>query len=178
MERNPARCPAPHNFRPAGNVKHPKLELTEPQFRKMRKTNVQLAGLSYERRAQKYLQAAFPHHYIAGPWFSFCRGDSLQRDWCQPDGLLIDIVAGLITLIEIKLRHTSDAWWQTRHLYLPVISAFFGTEMWKFNILEIVRWYDPDTQFPERYHLVPQVGILQPDKFGVHIWKPRKEEKK
>ena len=173
--RNDARCPPPRNFHPAGTVHSPKLELTEPMFKRSRSTEAQAAGIRYERKAQAYLCTTFPHHYIAGPWFSYQRGDEAKRIWCQPDGLLIDIKVGYICLIEIKLRHTSDAWWQTRHLYLPVIKSLFGEETWRYGIIEVVRWYDPDIQFPERYKLVPELNRVCPEKFGVHIWKPRAE---
>ena len=167
------RCPAPRNFSPAGFVIKPKLELEEPQFIKPYKVRgVRAAGMRYEKKVQRYLLDTFPHHYIASPWFTFEKNDGAKRIWCQPDGLLIDIRAGLITIIEVKLRHTSDAWWQTRQLYLPVVRRLFGTSRWDYNILEIVRWYDPDTLFPERYKLCPEIGNLPVDKFGVHIWKP------
>jgi hypothetical protein len=128
--------------------------------------------MRYERKVQCYLLDIFPHHYIASPWFTFQKHEGDKRVWCQPDGLLIDLQLGLITLVEVKLRHTSDAWWQTRQLYLPVVRRLFGSRMWEYNILEIVRWYDADTLFPERYKLCPEIGGLAVDKFGVHIWKP------
>lgn len=167
------RCPPPRNFSPAGYVTNPRLELTEPQFIKLhRVTGARAAGMRYERKVQRYLFDIYPHHYIASPWITFEKTKGAKRIWCQPDGLLIDIRFGLITVVEIKLRHTSDAWWQTRQLYLPVVQRLFGTLMWEYNILEIVRWYDADTLFPERYKLCPEIGVLAIDKFGVHIWKP------
>ena len=167
------RCPPPRNFTPAGYVEHPRLELQQPQFIKLHRVKgARAAGMAYERKVQRYLLDTFPHHYVASPWFTFISNGGAKRKWCQPDGLLIDIRNGLITIVEVKLRHTSDAWWQTRQLYLPVLQRLFGTLMWKYNILEIVRWYDADTLFPERYKLAAEIGGLPVGKFGVHIWKP------
>ncbi|NIS77766.1 MAG: hypothetical protein GTO00_09170 [Deltaproteobacteria bacterium] len=118
------------------------------------------------------LQKEFPLYFVSGPWFNFINDERMERQWCQPDGLLVDILQGLVTIVEVKLRHTSDAWWQTRHLYEPVMRRFFDERLWKFNVLEIVRWYDPDVRFPERYKMVGGVDELEPGKFGVHIWKP------
>ena len=130
--------------------------------------------------------SAREHSYIPGPWFRFAQvapyGDSSARSrswsqpwlWCQPDGLDIDIRRGLITIVEFKLQHTSAAWWQTRRLYEPVVKAVFGTELWRFAIVEIVKWFDPDTAFPERFSFIPHLSAITPGGFHVHIWNPRR----
>lgn len=167
------RYPPPRNFTPAGGASNVRLELVAPGFIRYKKpTGVRAAGIRYEGKVQKHLMHVFPHKYVPGPWFTFKSDQVEKRKWCQPDGLIIDIRLGLITIVEIKLRHTCDAWWQTRRLYEPVVQAFFGTTNWLYNVLEVVRWYDPDTRFPERYRLVPEPDGLQADKFGIHIWKP------
>jgi hypothetical protein len=92
--------------------------------------------------------------------------------WCQTDGLLFDVDRGLITLVECKYQHTSDAWWQLKMLYLPVLRTIFPG--WEFATVEVVKWYDPATKIPEPVFLLPDVGAAQPGKFNVHIWNPRR----
>lgn len=91
--------------------------------------------------------------------------------WCQTDGLLIQPQGGLITIVEIKYQHTPDAWFQLRELYEPVVRRAFGPA-WEVALLEVVKWYDPSTFFPERHlmcadPLHPPIGSI-----GVHIWAP------
>lgn len=78
---------------------------------------------------------------------------------------------GRILLVEVKYQHTVDAWWQTKHLYAPVLERIFPRELWRVEVCEIVRWYDPATAFPE-----PVALCARPEersqRFKVHIWKP------
>ena len=113
------------------------------------------------------------------PWLRFAQllpagARSRSWSWCQPDGLDIDIRRGLITIVEFKLQHTSAAWWQTRQLYEPVVKAVFGAAQWAFSIVEIVKWFDPDTAFPERFSFIPSLADARPGAFHVHIWNPRR----
>lgn len=164
-------CPPPRNFRPAGRLREVRLELRTPGFVKPRKVSgVRAAGISYERKCQAMLMEAFPLNYVQGPWFSFFIEGQHKLQYCQPDGLLIDIKQGLITIVEIKLRHTTDAWWQTRHLYVPVVGKLFGDKMWKYSIIEVVKWFDPDVVFPEKFQMLRDISHTRPGEFGVHIW--------
>lgn len=92
--------------------------------------------------------------------------------WCQPDGLLFLPYIGQITIVECKLQHTSDAYWQLRWLYLPVIAKAFPATEWNYGVCEVVKWYDPAVHFPERVKLRKDVRSTKPNEFGVHIWKP------
>jgi hypothetical protein len=109
---------------------------------------------------------------VDSPWFTFrSAGDNAIR-WCQPDGLLFQPLDSLLTVIEIKLQHTSDAWWQTQQLYLPVIAQVFPPALWRYNICEIVKWFDPHTNFPWKFKMCEHPLMLAPNTFGVHICKP------
>jgi hypothetical protein len=79
---------------------------------------------------------------------------------------------GKIIVVEMKLQHTAEAWWQLRYLYLPVLTKAFPPSLWKFAVCEVTKWYDPATVFPERVKLKAEVLDTAPDEFGVHIWKP------
>lgn len=100
--------------------------------------------------------------------------DANQNDerWCQPDGLYIDLRAGIVTIVEIKLKHTDAAWFQLHELYAPVVGRCFGTALWNLRFCEIVRWYDPSIPFPGRHYLRPRIEETRPGETGVVIWSP------
>ena len=110
---------------------------------------------------------------ILGPWIKFKSANQPGKFlWCQPDALILNIRLGTINIVEIKLRHTSDAWWQIRSLYEPVVRRIFGKE-WEYLPIEIVKWFDPHTKFPERLEFVKDVidiPMLSPGKFHIYVW--------
>lgn len=160
--------PAPLSFRPAGKVLSAKLSLP-PALRQKRYTGRRLAGVQYERKVQVHLEGIYGPRYLAGPWLQFYTGGAWR--WCQPDGLLLDPVRGRITIVEVKYQHTSDAWWQVRGLYEPVLRVIFPASLWSFDACEVVKWYDPATLFPEKTVLAQDVGMEHPS-FKVHICRP------
>lgn len=92
--------------------------------------------------------------------------------WAQPDGLLFNIPAGRVTIFELKLKHTPDAWWQLRHKYAPIVSAWLeGT--YEVEVCEMVQWYDGQASFPEHVLLTPRPETLTQGVFGVFIWHPK-----
>lgn len=126
----------------------------------------------YEKKGHEYLLGEYEEKYLPSPWIRFTDTISDRTRWCQPDGLLIELERGVITLVEFKYQHTSDAWWQLRQLYEPVVKYLFPGEEWKFHVCEVVKWYDPATVFPERISMAPAIHSLRDNDFGVHIWKP------
>jgi hypothetical protein len=163
----------PRNFKPAGALSWAEHSPISPPFVKNPyRKGARGRGLAYEAKVHKEFEERFPEGYVAGPWFRFrAVGDKKDR-WCQPDGLLFVPQIQRIFLIEIKLRHTADAWWQTRLLYLPILAHLFPESMWDFCICEVVRWFDPATSFPESFDMLPDLLGAQPSRFGVHILKP------
>lgn len=129
-------------------------------------------GTKYESKVQDMLTHTYGDFYVDGPWFRFWSTSNDRVRYCQPDGLLFDLHGRSITIIEVKLKHTTEAWWQLRHLYVPVIAALFPPTVWTLKVCEIVRWYDPATVYPERVALVPNVLAVGDKDFGVHIWRP------
>lgn len=149
--------------------------LSEPSFinHRRRSRGKRAAGLAYEKKAKAYLETLTPHFH-PGPWLQFRSADNRAWRWCQPDGLIVDLPQGLITIVEIKLQHTSDAWWQVRQLYAPVLRALFGSDLFDFAALEVVKWFDPATRFPEHFERVPDpLSFASRDAFGVHIYSGR-----
>lgn len=118
---------------------------------------------------QSALEDEYGGLYLPGPWFEFYSSGVSHKRWCQPDGLLFQPYDHTITIIEIKLQHTADAWWQTKMLYLPVVAAVFPPELWCYNICEIVKWLDPATHFPWPTRRVGNLAMLKMNDFGIHI---------
>lgn len=141
---------------------------SKPFFiRRGRKRGRRALGVKYEARGHEHFQAEFGERYVASPWFSF--HDAGELRYCEADGLLFDWERGVITIVEFKYQHTTNAWWQLEHLYEPIIRALFPD--WDVAKLEVVKWYDPDVNFP-RFKFCANIDTLKNGELGVHIWKP------
>lgn len=129
--------------------------------------------MKYEQQVQEHFLDLMPDKYVPGPWLYFNGEHGVQ--WCQPDGLIVDLRGGKIVIVEIKYQHTTDAWWQMRHLYLPVLQHIFPESLWDFKLLEVVKWFDGMLQWPEQVRPVAHpldVLTVSGSSTGVHIWKP------
>ena len=144
-------CPPPKRFSAAVGVESAIFLPGKPQFIKRGRSRGRFAvGVKYEREVQEFLSlfalGRTELEYRNGPWLEF--QDDSGRRWCQPDALLINWKAFECLICEVKYQHTSDAWWQLKHLYLPVLRV--ALPGFSFRLLEIVHWYDPLTAWPER----------------------------
>ena len=169
-------CPPPHNFHPARDVswakfiKTPAFASKSPKLRGAR-----AEGIRYEKKVHRYIKETFPDLHINAPWLEFRAKFARRSKICQPDALIINPRLGTITVIEIKLQHTSNAWWQVRRLYTPVVEKIFGNS-WKYLALEVVHWFDPHTKFPEHCEFInslEELHLLAPGKFYIHIYSGR-----
>lgn len=144
---------------------------TGPPFahKRRRHTSVQKAGIAYERKVQGLLAQVYGDLYVPSPWFTYrLRGPRTRRaSWCQPDGLLFEPGRQRITCIEVKLRHTPDAWHQLFEQYIPLLR--FAFTAWKVAGCEVVRWYDPAISCPQRAFLCKRPEDVNLNAFGVHI---------
>ena len=169
----PKTAAPPRNFKPAGIVEWVEHSTSPPPFIKpTKRRGRRAAGERYERKIQAELELNYEEYYVSGPWFIFGELGTERTRWCQPDGLLFQPLYSTITIIEIKLQHTSDAWWQVKQLYHPVVARAFPPDLWRYNFCEIVKWHDPEVEFPEGYRLVPDPLALGIGQFGCHIMKP------
>ena len=159
---------APEGFNPAGRVLSANFA-KPPALRRKRYTGRRLEGVRYEKKVQEYLEGLYGDRYIPSPWLRFFAGNKWR--WCQPDGILLDFLHGVITVVEVKYQHTSDAWWQVRQLYIPVLRELFPEKLWRFEACEVVKWYDPATVFPENTVLALEPSMAHPA-FKIHIWRP------
>lgn len=126
-------------------------------------------GLRYERKALAYLEAK-SEWFLPSPWLIYIIGG--RPHWCQPDGLHFDLVRGIITVVEVKYSHTTDAYRQLRQVYRPVLGRLFPAPDWTIRLVEMVKWYDPDIRFPERTEMCPDPLRHDAECIGVHIWRP------
>lgn len=175
MESSSASKPRlvpPRRFTPAGKVLRAFFSPSPPNFAAgiRRASGRRGKGQRYERDVQEALLSRYPDAYVPSLWIRFLREEangSREWAWCQPDGILLDIRSSRLTIVEIKLKHTEQAWWQIRRLYEPVLRAIFG-DGWKYQAVEICRWLDPQTSFPERTIFVPDISEVPEGAFGVH----------
>lgn len=130
-------------------------------------------GLDYEDAFSEYMEERFEGFYVPHAWFQFKEIGKEKTRWCQPDGLLFAPRLRRIYIVETKLKHTPDAWWQLKQLYLPVVASLFPPDQWEYCLIEVTKWYDPAIRFPEKVTMCPDVLSVQPGDFGVHIWKAR-----
>lgn len=126
-------------------------------------------GMKYEAQVQNYMRSRFGELYLPGPWIYFVDSQKRLR-YCQPDGLLFDFEKGRITICEVKLRHTQQAWYQLYDIYKPLIQHMFPGHLWSIRCLEICRWYDMATAIPGPHQLRNRVEDCGTDIMGVHIY--------
>lgn len=175
------RFPPPARFRELGAVRWTQLSTEGPIFvteaRKRQGSAAQQAGMRYEAHAHGYLSELYcPERgnklYAPAMWIHYIA--ELTAGWAQPDGLLLDFDRMMITIIEIKLRHTSDAWWALRRLYEPLIRHLFGTK-WSYSVCEVCRWFNRG-DWPEPPTMCAEPAGLIVNGFGIHIWSDKEWE--
>lgn len=166
----------PREFKPARGVKWVKLLNGQPEFiKRERLIGARAQGMRYEKKALdkiEVLSAARGAYCLRSPWIEF-QDDSGKR-WCQPDCLVMNQADSTGVIIEVKYRHTSDAWFQLWHLYMPVMQKLFPQCRW--GCVEMVKWYDPAVSFPEQPRMTTS-PLVVPDisRTAVHIWNPARD---
>lgn len=131
-------------------------------------TAAQRNGLRYERKALKALSAILGPTFQKNAWFEF--SDKSGRRYCQVDGLLRG--AHSVAIIEVKYSFTSNAYYQLRKLYEPVVRKAFSPQ--KVALIVVCRNFDPSVPFPESYqHMNFGPGWFeQLSSIGVFTWRP------
>src|SRR5690348_4326837 len=89
--------------------------------RRKGRTQAQKRGLAFERRALQFLSASLGE-FKSGPWIRWHTRD--DEFLCQPDGLC-EISDYKVFVFECKSRHCIEAYWQLRHLYVPVVRRLY-----------------------------------------------------
>lgn len=166
-EAPPVRCAPPRRFRSAEGVLRAWPSgagpfSSTPSLRG--KSAAQKAGIRYERKIISELISEYPDGLRPGQWFRFEDASGLR--WCQVDALRVEPQRAIV--FEVKSRFSSDAWWQLRKLYEPVVRLAF-----KVPVVPVVicRNFDPWAQFPEAYSVIHKLSSIQPDVLNVLPWR-------
>ena len=171
------RPPAPSRFRAAVGVRSAKFLPERPPFiSRGRSVGRYAAGIKYELGVGQLLELwALGRDEITlrlGQWLEF--EDRGGRRWCQVDALWIDRREHRCLVCEVKYSHTADAWWQLKHLYVPVLSR--AMPGYAFGMLEIVHWLDPAVVWPETYRRIAKLeDCIYDSTVNVTILNPRRE---
>jgi len=125
-------------------------------------------GLRYEQIAQRALKQ-FPE-YVPSP--AFMVTDAAGSRLIIPDGVFE--LQGVSVVVEIKIRHMPEAYWQLEHLYAPPLRWLSGPRHHVFT-LEIVKSFDPamPCPAPPQIHTSLSDFFAKPlDGFNVFVWAP------
>ena len=110
-------------------------------------------GLRFEAKVLSALAADCGPRFLPSPCFSFQVNS--KRGRAIPDGLLLSQDQTTATIVEIKLRHSGDAWWQLTRFYHPIAQeALRGLRV---VLLEICKHYDPSVKLPRPVAFVDTV---------------------
>jgi hypothetical protein len=131
----------------------------------------QNAGLRFEAKVSEALTRKYEGFLQQVP-FKFVGDHSPEK--CILDGILFHhpkMVNRELILVEMKKRHTADAWFQLRYLYHPVVQRVF--QNYNLRLLEICKEFELGVVLPEPYQLHRSVEdfIINGSSFGVVCWR-------
>jgi hypothetical protein len=157
MPRRPQPCAPPFWFRGVEGVRSAWPSSEGPFGRtpaRLKGTGAQRAGIRYERKARAFLAKEFGKDFTPSQWFQYETDSGVN--WCQPDGLLQ--INNLLVIIEVKVNFSSDAWWQLRKLYEPVVKAALNPT--RLALAVVCKSFDPAVPFPESPYRLPSISAL------------------
>lgn len=160
-----------NKFRPARDVTRAKLIPAAPAFVReySRKSGRRWAGIKYQREVDVAFEKRFGGTYIPGQWLEFVDGPSGETRYCQPDGIIIELKRGRITVVEVKYSHTELAYYQLFDLYLPVLRALFPPQLWTFAAIEVCSRFDAAVALPVKPVMRKELLDAIPNAFNIHI---------
>lgn len=166
-----ALCAPPKGFRTAEDVRAAWPVGDGPFGRTSSRsgTIAQKMGRRYEKKALGFLKDLLGNDFRASQWFRF--QNSSDTRWCQVDGLLLQEKSA--TIFEIKYSFCTEAWWQLRRLYEPVVRRAFLIK--DVNVVIVCRNYDPAILLPEQvFHTSLLAGWQEAlnGRVGIFQWKP------
>lgn len=108
-------------------------------------------GLRFEAKVHGFLQQTYADRFIRSLPFGFSPYAG-KPGRAIPDGLLFSGDWRSVCVVEIKLRHTADAWHQLNQFYLPIVRrAWAGIRV---SGLEVCAYYDPGQKLPQEVAFV------------------------
>lgn len=173
---SPKKMAPPSNFIP---TEHPtNVRLINFAHPPRRLSAARKAGVRYESRWHRFADQIYGDSYRTFTSQLFAYNDTSGQRCCRPDGILSPAGKGWFAIFEVKVGHISDSFWQLRHQYEPVLTAWAPLKVRRPVVLEVCRRYDPATLYPCRTQIL---GLLDlddyleapqpPDEVGVLIWK-------
>lgn len=161
----------PASRRVRGSVRQAEILSDTPKFADSdphRARGRRALGLRYEHLVHQEFVERYPG-YVPSLWLRFWDDDG--EKYCQPDGLLINPWHGVISIIEVKYSHCSEAYDQLFRTYLPVVKVLFGG-LYQVSCVEVVKWFDPAVLTEVAPALCKYPELAPTDRFNVHIWRP------
>lgn len=111
-------------------------------------------GIRFERRVIAGLLSRFGNHRVLpGPLIHFV--DAGQRSCAIPDALVFSPDFTKAVVVEVKLRHRVDAFYQLNSFYLPIVSLALPTI--RVGGLEVCCYYDPSVALPQPVRIVNSI---------------------
>ena len=97
------------------------------------------AGINYENKITALLDEKYSHlgGTLSGAWIKYDEEMGTHSHYCQPDIILFDPWKGYVYIIECKLTHNSEAFYQMSNKYLPILEWMFPK--WKFACIEVFK---------------------------------------
>jgi hypothetical protein len=160
--------PPMYATRKAGDVSTARLVDFKLHHKSKKLSAAQRLGLAFEKKAIVHLNWELSDEVFAHPTFRFNNGTPLDQ-YAIPDALW---VAGkTLTIFEIKLRHTADAYYQLKDLYAPIIAKAYPG--FAINLVEICRHYDRTIKLPGKVTFVDNLKAhceIPREGFGIYLW--------
>jgi hypothetical protein len=131
-------------------------------------TAAQKRGIAYERKVSRALESRYQLRYFPSQWITY--SDGSRTRWAQLDGLLLLENPPRAVVIEVKLSHTANAYFQLENCYRPLVTHLFRRTQRRTCVVEVTRWYDCAVQFPCKVQLLPELDAAHEGHFGVNIF--------
>jgi hypothetical protein len=143
------------------------------QLPRTRKASAKM-GLRFEGKVLDGLSSRFGERFSTGVPISFQEFGG-KPGYAIPDGMLLSPCGKQLLVVEIKLRHLGDAYYQLNEFYLPILRrALRGTL--ELRALEICQHYDPAIRLPKPKCFVVEVEncfVISPHVHPVMVWPSR-----
>lgn len=125
-------------------------------------------GHRFERRVGEELDKLFDGKVVSNAWIAF-DDVSFGERVCSPDHLIIDVVRGIVTVVECKLTHTKDAWKQINDVYMPVIKSMFPGFM--VRGIEVCKNFEQGKDYPVDPVIITGWGKVFAGGDNVMVWR-------
>lgn len=163
-----AAVPPPSNFRHWALPIHSVVSTENPYQNVSGNSAAKRAGLRYERIVQKLLNRI--EGYDESP--AYIVTDRQGPRLIIPDGLIR--LGDFVIVVEIKIRHMPEAYWQLEHKYAPAMRWLNGPYR-RVYTLEIVKSFDPAMPCPVAprvYSSLSEFLTKPTEGFNVYVWNP------